>query len=274
MPGTRRRPVLWAVGIVAVLACAMSLLVASPAVHASGGMLRLLQMNLCNSGDAGCHTGRAVTEAATVIHAEAPDIVTLNEICENDISDLTPALAGAHLGGTVITAFEAAVSSRTGSTVHCTNGRAYGIGILAYLPSPGPAFRRYSGLYPMQEHRGENRAWLCVDAPPYFSACTTHLADDTASVALAQCEYLLSTAIPALRASDPTAPVVVGADLNLHPPAAEPCLPAGYARRDDGGVQEVMSSSDVAVVAAQTIDLRGATDHPGLLVTLRSAVRL
>ena len=273
MPGTGRRPALRAVGIATVLACTMPLLVASPAVHASSGTLRLLQMNLCNSGDAGCHTGRAVTEAATVIHAEAPEIVTLNEICENDIDDLIPALAGAHLGGTVITAFQTAVSSRTGETVHCLNGRAYGIGILAYLPSPSPAFRRYSGLYPMQEHRGENRAWLCVDAPPYFSACTTHLADDTASVALAQCEYLLSTAIPALRTSDPTAPVVVGADLNLPPSAAEPCLPVGYARRDDGGVQEIMSSPDLAVVAYQRIDLRGATDHPGLLVTLRPAVR-
>jgi hypothetical protein len=273
MPGTGRRPVLRAVGIATVLACAVSLLVASPAVHASGGLLRLLQLNLCDSGDAGCYTGRAVTEAATVIHAEAPDIVTLNETCENDIGDLTPALAGAHLGGAVITAFQADVSSRTGNTVHCRNGRAYGIGILAYLPSPGAAFRRYSGLYPMQEHRGENRAWLCVDAPPYFSACTTHLADDTPSVALAQCEYLLSTAMPAFRTSDPTVPAVVGADLNLPAPAAAPCLPAGYARRGDGGVQEIMSSSKLAIVADQRIDLRGATDHPGLLVTLRSAVR-
>jgi len=274
MPGTGRIPVLRAVGIVTVLACAMPLLVASPAVHASSGLLRLLQLNLCDSGDAGCYTGRAVTEAATVIHAETPDIVTLNEVCENDVDDLSPALAGAHLGGTVITAFQADVSSRTGSTVHCRNGREYGIGILAYLPSPGPAFRRSSGLYPMQEHRGENRAWLCVDAPPYFSACTTHLADDTASVALAQCEYLLSTAIPALRTADPTAPAVVGADLNLRAPAAEPCLPAGYARRDDGGVQEIMSSPELAVVADQRIDLRGATDHPGLLVTLRLSARV
>jgi hypothetical protein len=232
-------------------------------------------MNLCNSGDAACHTGRAVTEAATVIHTEAPDIVTLNEICQNDVGDLIPALTGAHPGGTVITAFQAAVNSRTGATVHCSNGQDYGIGILAHLPSPspGPAFRRYSGLYPMQEHRGENRAWLCLDAPPYFSACTTHLADDTPSVALAQCRYLLSTAIPALRTSDPTAPAVVGADLNLPPPAAKPCLPTGYTRRDDGGVQEIISSPGLVIVANQDIDLRGATDHPALLVTLRSAAR-
>jgi len=261
------------VGIVVVLVCAMTLLAASPAVQASSGLLRVLQMNLCNSGDAGCHTGRAVTEAAAVIRAEAPNVVTLNEICENDVDALIPALARAHLGGTVVTAFRAAVSARTGNTVHCRNGRAYGIGILAYLPSPGQAFQRYDGLYPMQEHRGENRVWLCVDAPPSFSACTTHLADDTASVALAQCEYLLSTAVPALRVSDPPAPAVVGADLNLRPPAAQPCLPAGYARRDDGGVQEIMSSSDRAVVAEQTIDLRGATDHRGLLVTFRLAAR-
>jgi endonuclease/exonuclease/phosphatase family metal-dependent hydrolase len=272
MPGTGRRTVRRAVGILTALACTMPLLLASPAVHASSGRLRLLQMNLCDSGDARCYTGRAVTEAATVIHAEAPDIVTLNEICENDVHDLVPALAGAHLGGQVITAFQSDSSSRTGDTVHCRNGRAYGIGILAYLPGP-VAFRRHSGLYPMQEHRGENRVWLCVEAPPYFSACTTHLADDTRSVALAQCEYLLSTVVPPLREADPTAPVVVGGDLNLLPPAAGPCLPAGYARRDDGGLQEIMSSPELTVVAYQTIDPRGATDHPGLLVTLRLPVR-
>lgn len=273
MPDTRRDRRRRAVGVVAVLAFAMTLLAASPAVQASSRLLRVLQMNLCNSGDADCYTGRAGAEAAAVIRAEAPDVVTLNEICENDVGDLTTALAQAHLGGTVITAFQAVVSSRTGNTVHCSNGRAYGVGILAYVPSPSRDFQRYGGLYPMQEHRGENRVWLCVDAAAYFSACTTHLADDIGSVALAQCEYLLSAAIPALRGSDPVSPAVVGADLNLRPLAAQPCLPAGYTRRDDGGVQEIMMSSDLAVVASQTIEMRGATDHRGLLVTLRLAIR-
>src|SRR4051812_5360187 len=44
--------------------------------------VRLLQLNLCNSGIAACYTGRSVAEAATVIRAEAPDLVTLNEICQ------------------------------------------------------------------------------------------------------------------------------------------------------------------------------------------------
>jgi hypothetical protein len=262
-----------AVGIVVVVVCALTLLTASPAVQASSGLLRVLQMNLCDSGDAGCYTGRAVNEAAAVIRVEAPDVVTLNEICANDVNDLVPAMTQAHRSGTVITAFRSVIGSRSGNTVHCRNGLEYGIGIVAYVPNSGQIFQRYGGLYPMQEHRGEDRAWLCVDARPYFSACTTHLADDTGSVALAQCQYLLSTAISEFRQSGSGVPAVVGADLNLRPPAAQPCLPTGYARRDDGGVQEIMSSPDLTVVTERKIDLRGATDHSGLLVTFRVAAR-
>ncbi len=48
-----------------------------------------------------------------------------------------------------------------------------------------------------------------------FAACTTHLADTSASVAWAQCRYLVGTAIPAVRAADSPAPAVLGGDLNL-----------------------------------------------------------
>ncbi|MFG1869658.1 hypothetical protein [Micromonospora arborensis] len=51
-------------------------------------ILRVLQMNLCNSGRAGCYTGRSLTRAAEVISAEAPDLVTLNEICQDDVTAL------------------------------------------------------------------------------------------------------------------------------------------------------------------------------------------
>ena len=47
--------------------------------------VRVLQLNLCNSGIAACYTGRSTAEAATVIHAEIPDLVTLNEICQGDL---------------------------------------------------------------------------------------------------------------------------------------------------------------------------------------------
>ena len=46
---------------------------------------RMLQLNLCNSGIASCYTRRSVREAADVIRANRPDLVTLNEICRDDV---------------------------------------------------------------------------------------------------------------------------------------------------------------------------------------------
>ena len=54
---------------------------------------RVLQMNLCDSGIAGCYTGRSVAEATALIRAEKPDVVTVNEICRDDIAALSRALS-------------------------------------------------------------------------------------------------------------------------------------------------------------------------------------
>ena len=54
-------------------------------IHHPTPTMSVLQMNLCNSGWAGCYTGRSVREAAAVIRAERPDVVTLNEICRDDL---------------------------------------------------------------------------------------------------------------------------------------------------------------------------------------------
>src|SRR5262245_25680133 len=48
--------------------------------------VRVLQLNLCGSGIAACYTGRSTAEAAAVIRAQTPDLVTLNEICQDDVS--------------------------------------------------------------------------------------------------------------------------------------------------------------------------------------------
>jgi endonuclease/exonuclease/phosphatase family metal-dependent hydrolase len=256
------------VGVAALVVCAVASLAGSPAQQ-RGDFIRVLQMNLCNSGAAGCYTGRAVAQAAARILTDAPDVVTLNEVCENDISALVEPMAHAHAGGSVISGFQPALSRRTGGVVRCRNGLPYGVGIVAHLAGEDQRFTTYGGPYPMQENRGEQRVWLCLDATD-FLACTTHLADDTPSVALAQCEHLLTTAIPAARPPGSARPTIVGGDLNLSPAAAGRCVVAGYTRLDDGAVQDVISSNDLVVDSAGTIDMNGATDHPALFVVLRS----
>jgi endonuclease/exonuclease/phosphatase family metal-dependent hydrolase len=235
--------------------------------------VRVLQLNLCNSGIAGCYTGRSTAAAAAAIRAQVPDVVTLNEVCDDDMPALERALAGAVPGGAAVSRFQAARNGRTGEPYRCRNGRQYGIGIVSRWPSV-PGSVAGGGIYPAQDlDDPEERAWLCVDAAasPAVAVCTTHLAYTKREVAGAQCRYLFGTVIAGMRARDGAAPVVLGGDLNLgsgDSPDLQACLPPGSALVDDGGPQHVVGTPEFVVDTFETIDLRGTTDHPGLLVTL------
>ena len=242
--------------------------------------LRLLQMNLCDSGAAPCYTGRSVAEATAVIRDEGPDVVTLNEVCRDDVTALERTMAASGGAGTVVSAFQAAWDRRTGAALRCRNGQAYGIGLLTRLGSAPDGYRTTGGVYPMQDVRSpEERAWLCVSpattAATAVAVCTTHLSSGSAAVARAQCGYLLDIAIPAVRARSRSVPVVLGGDLNLATggsPDVRSCVPAGNRRVDDGVVQHVVATPEFAIDARRTIALR-ATDHPGLLVDLTLGAR-
>jgi hypothetical protein len=234
--------------------------------------LQILQMNLCDSGIARCFTGRSVAEAAGVIRADEPDVVTLNEVCRDDVDTLERSLRGVS-GGVVVSAFKAAADRRTADAYRCLNGQPYGIGLLVHVQTAYRGYTTYSGIYPTQDSSDpEERAWLCLDAIGSFYACTTHLANTSPPIALAQCGYLLHTAIPAVRdRNDSYEPLVLGGDLNLRsngPQDVRACVPSGYVRRGDGGVQYVLATIDVSLTSDRSIGMDGTTDHPGLLVAL------
>ena len=65
-----------------------------PVRERADASVRVLQMNLCDSGHAHCYTGRSVAEASEVIRAEVPDVVTVNEVCQDDVAALEAALTG------------------------------------------------------------------------------------------------------------------------------------------------------------------------------------
>jgi endonuclease/exonuclease/phosphatase family metal-dependent hydrolase len=249
----------------------------TPAAGGPGAPVRVLQLNLCNSGIADCHTGRSTGEAAAVIRAEAPDLVTLNEVCQDDVATLRRALADVVPGGAVESAFQAARDGRSGDAYRCRNGQQYGIGVVSRWPSL-PGSSAGGGIYPAQDRDDpEERAWLCLDvaATPAVAVCTTHLAYTEREVAGAQCRYLFGTVIAGMRGRDGAAPLVLGGDLNLgsgDSPDLRSCLPAGSALVDDGGQQHVVATPEFVVDSSRTIDLRGTTDHPGLLVTLAPRV--
>ena len=247
----------------------------TPAGGAPPAPVRVLQLNLCGSGIAACHTGRSTAEAAAVIRAETPDLVTLNEVCQDDVSTLERALADVVPGDAAVSAFQAARDRRTEDAYRCRNGQQYGIGIVSRWPS-APGSSPGAGIYPTQDREDpEQRAWLCLDvaATPAVAVCTTHLAYTKREVAAAQCRYLFGTVIARMRARYGAAPLVLGGDLNLgsgDSPDLKACLPTRSARVDDGGEQHVVATSEFIVDSSRTIDLRGTTDHPGLLVTLAS----
>lgn len=258
------------VGVVASCATTVARPPSSSPARASGSSLRVLQVNLCDSGLASCYTDRAVGAAAAVIRTRRPDVVTANEVCRHDVSELKRAMSEIHRGGVIASAFRAAEDRRTNGPYRCRDGEPYGIGVLAALGGSSSPYSAYAARYPYQDLADpEERVWVCIHALGRFYACTTHAASTSATVALAQCRYLLRVALPTLRRRHGGDPAVVGADLNLPaggPRGAQSCPTAGYQRADDGSRQDVIAGPGAAVSPGDVIDMHGTTDHPGLLV--------
>jgi hypothetical protein len=233
--------------------------------------VRVLQMNLCNSGRAGCYSGgRAIAMAARLIDQQRPTMVSLNEVCLDDTRVLEQSLSTTFRTDRIASAFKAAQDRLTHAPVRCLNGQQFGDAVLAVVPSSARGMRRYSGVYPDQDlDDTEERVWVCIDLVTEFSACATHTSSTSSTIALAQCRYLLDTAVPMMSRHDHDDSIILGADLNLEArgsPSPESCLPRGYQRADDGALQAVVASPGSGLPSHSAIDMRGTTDHPALLV--------
>src|SRR5262249_34727965 len=178
-----------------------------------GGRFRELQMNLCNSGLAGCYTlnnGHSVAEAYDVIRSAAPDLVTLNEICRSDaMTSLLPAMRQDWPGDWVFASFMPAYDRRTAGPYRCADGEQYGVGSLGRVAAARwhgvtaagalyPDF--YAGVHTQDSRSEERRAWLCTVAVGNYNGCTTHLASTNLEVAAHQCRYLTGGVLPAIAA--------------------------------------------------------------------------
>ncbi|MFJ6674888.1 endonuclease/exonuclease/phosphatase family protein [Actinosynnema sp. NPDC091369] len=236
-------------------------LVTPPATAATA--FKVLQLNLCNSGVAGCYQGgQAVGEAVTMIQRRLPDVVSVNEVCLSDLPRLTAAV-----GTTAEYRFAFALRKTTGANIECTDGRgAYGSAIIVKegIRSGG------QGVYTAQDSGTEVRAWACaLSEVRAFTACTTHLST-TATTALAQCKEL----VPAIvLGHDPTGSAttrhVVAGDLNLRyspgsATSAQNCVPSGWFRKGDGDVQHVIARTLTFVSTQEYAMFR--TDHPAFVV--------
>jgi len=262
------------VGTAVILAVLASLL-AVPGASAAERFWTL-QLNLCNSGIAGCYEqGRSVTEAAGLIRQVRPNLVTLNEICSGDVpGQLAPALAEAWPGDRIYHFFAPALRRDTGAPVKCTNGQDYGNAVLGRVSAA--AYRgvtTWTGKYATQDSGNEQRTYACAYAVGDHLACATHLSASSEPVALAQCRSLLFDVLPGIRSSAGlTGKTIVGGDFNLEydtsdPENAQNCVPPGHVRKGDGSVQHVVFTNDNAFVSSSKYGLR-YTDHDGWLVRL------
>jgi hypothetical protein len=240
-----------------------------------GSALSVLQLNLCNSGFAlDCYAGgAAVPEAAEVIVATRPDMVTLNEICRRDLDLLVAAMRRASPSDRPYWAFQPAYTER-GTPYPCKNGDQFGNAIVGRVPAGDVAGNVRGGRFPMQVDGSidEQRTWQCILVAGRYYICTTHLTAHGSDVASAQCGYLMNTAVPgAWTAMGGRAPTLVAGDLNLThrgTPDVQDCVPPGWLRSGDG-VQHVLATGDFTVAASRSIAMRH-TDHAGWLVTLRT----
>src|SRR3954471_16919863 len=73
--------------------------VSRPTVGPGGATVRVLQLNLCNSGRAECYAGgRAISMAVALISHDRPDVVSLNEVCRDDVDVLKRAMSASFSG--------------------------------------------------------------------------------------------------------------------------------------------------------------------------------
>lgn len=239
---------------------------ASSAPQTAPHTVRLLQMNLCLSGIAGCFPGTqypsVVDEAIGQIEANRPDIATVVETCSGDaqrIADET----GYHLAfGTVI---------YKGAELPCVNpgGRGvYGITLLTRQPIVAVNDKPYTA-----QNGNEQRRRVCATTSDGLTGCVTHLAvpdKDPAGPNSAanngQCAELRSLLDQYARRG---LPVLAGGDMNRQGSCAPPTF---WTQRDsasskDPGIQHAYGTRAWLHEATATVLPMQFSDHNALLVT-------
>lgn len=247
-----------------------------------------LQLNLCNGGTAPCYKdGLVIQEAVMTIQRQKPNLVSLNEICLGDLSlnrseysvTLLQAMRELRPSESTYSVFMPALKAGTDEPFKCTNGESYGSALMFHVkPTEDwgvvPAGFVYEDQLPTTT---EWRTAACASVYRHFFACTTHLAagQNAKPVALKQCDAMMGTIIPQLRAEGGVRttmiPVIVQGDFNLKyddgDNDVQKCIPSGYTRKGDGDVQHIVASNDAPFVSTNVVGMT-YTDHVGFLAEL------
>ncbi|KAF2843407.1 hypothetical protein M501DRAFT_1012761 [Patellaria atrata CBS 101060] len=234
-----------------------------------------LQLNLCNSGFAGCYAGGdSIPEGGELIYATGPNVVTVNEICSNDVAELQSYLSEAWPTDYTYSAFMPAIDKRTAAPYKCKDGFQYGSAVLGRVAaSKWTTFDAYGGKFIAQDSSNEERIFVCAYARGDHFTCTTHLSSSSEPLALSQCKALMFDAVPYLKGvAGAAGKTVVGGDFNLEYDTSDAenvqkCVPPGWTRKGDGDVQHVIYTNDLVFSKSKAWGL-SYTDHDGWEVRL------
>jgi endonuclease/exonuclease/phosphatase family metal-dependent hydrolase len=258
---------------VAALAVAPVALVSAVPARAAAAFV-VLQLNLCNSGmaTASCYTfGKAIDEAVGAIRRYQPDLVTLQEICRDDLyaphgwGKLARAMAGLFGSENISVNFVPAWNRYTNEAYRCVNGEQFGVAMMYH----GTGRELGHGWYTTQDATDEFRAWTCATViKGRLTGCTTHLSTDP-DVAMRQCRELMSVlASPGVQPE-----VIVGGDFNLisapgNRRNVHDCASGRFDVRNDDAVQQVLFTHNIRWVRGTHEGMRW-TDHPLLYERFR-----
>jgi endonuclease/exonuclease/phosphatase family metal-dependent hydrolase len=268
----RVRGLLGAVTIATVVVLASSV----PAMPAGAATtFVVLQMNLCNSGMArSCYSGgRSIDEAVANIHRYPPELVTVQEVCRNDLysahgwGKLAQAMADIYGSRNISVNFSSTRNEFTGGAYHgCINGEEYGVAMIHH----GNGRDIHHGWYDSQDRSVEQRTWTCTTViKGRLTACTTHLSIISA-IALQECKELMI-----IMASLWVMPeVIISGDFNLKFDPGKPydvrnCLPPNYDVRNDNALQQVLFTRNIQWAQGRTEPMKH-TDHPLLYERFRA----
>jgi endonuclease/exonuclease/phosphatase family metal-dependent hydrolase len=220
MDRVRRYRSMLTAGVVVLLAAA-PLTTGAGRAAAAGRTMRVMQFNfcgaICNKGVVNRPgSGNDVVEDITSrIVSARPDIVTLNEACEAQVSRLKALLAAGTwpMGG----AFR---DQR--AEPRCQGGQRFGDAVLTAGNIGG------QDVLPLPNLGGEHRAILCLrtDAGGPVLACVLHLVTGKA-----ENRVQLAAAAKVLNARAAGTPVIVGGDFNAQPAGMGALLDAGRSGR-------------------------------------------
>ncbi|MDQ3632362.1 MAG: hypothetical protein M3417_14050 [Actinomycetota bacterium] len=222
------------------------------AAGAAAAPYSLLQVNLCGSGLAPCFgmgSSNKAGKAAELIRARRPSVVTLNEMCSNDLATIRRATG---FNGHFI---------RSGSQ-KCKNKQEYGNAVM-FAPGVRVAVVSQTTYLAQQRRGDEKRTLLCVDGGG-VRVCVTHL--DSGGLQGQQAQQMESTLA---NYADAGVRTLLGGDWNLKfggNPNAQNFVPGGMFRKGDNDVQHVMATQKhFRFVSTRTMRLNW-TDHPGFQV--------